>query len=77
MMQRLLKNDPAVKELASLFINVIAEACFLDPHYGVNKEMKGWKWVNHPYGKPRPDASSDYFALIDKWNEARIYPNIK
>lgn len=30
------------------------EAMLGDPIYGVNKDMSGWKWLNHKPGLPRP-----------------------
>ncbi len=52
---------------------VIAEACFLDPHYGVNQHQTGWKWTNHHHGIPRPDSTSDYKTLLAKRKESSVY----
>jgi len=65
-------EDPEMEEWVSLLINVIYEACLLDPHYGVNKQMSGWKWLKHTHGIPRPDDETDYFALLKKWNNSEI-----
>ncbi len=58
-------NDDAENWLARV-LTVIWEATLLDPHYGINKKMIGWKWLHHAYGHPRPDNSADYFDLLRK-----------
>jgi len=66
-------HDDRMEELISLLENVILEACFLDPFYGVNKNMSGWKWVRHSYGKPRPDKTSSYWKLLKKRSVTEIF----
>jgi len=58
---------------------VIAEACFLDPYYGVNQHQTGWKWTHHHYGVPRPDDTADYLKLlaIKKKTEVFTLENVK
>ena len=53
-------------------MEVLWESVLLDPHYGVNDKMTGWKWIRHAYGKPRPDASADYAALLAKRSRSEV-----
>ncbi len=72
---KLIDRKPWMKKLVSQLENIIFESCFLDPHYGVNKNKIGWKWVNHSYGKPRPDENADYFSLLKKRKLSEIITN--
>ena len=38
----------------------LAEALMLDPVYGGNPDMIGWKWLEHQAGFPRPVAGKTY-----------------
>jgi gluconate 2-dehydrogenase gamma chain len=39
---------------ASLVLSYLLEAVLGDPVYGGNAEEKGWKWIEHTPGFPRP-----------------------
>ena len=41
-------------------LNFINESLLGDPHYNINMEQKGWKWLNHYPGSPRPSESQIY-----------------
>ena len=68
-------TDGAEKWLAHI-LTLVWEAALLDPHYGVNQKMITWKWLHHPHGTPRPDISTDYFALLKKRDEYKIYKKL-
>jgi len=44
----------------SLLMYYLAEALMLDPVYGGNPEMIGWKWLEHQAGFPRPVSGKTY-----------------
>ncbi len=44
----------------SLLMFYLTEALMLDPVYGGNPEMIGWKWLEHQAGFPRPIAGKTY-----------------
>ncbi len=43
----------------------IFEALLADPVYGANPEGKGWKWLEHNPGVPRPNENNKYKAQIN------------
>ena len=47
-------------------VTLLFEALLLDPLYGGNKEEKGWKWLNHTPGFPRPTEELRYEVLMKK-----------
>ena len=65
-LKRYIRSNPQAENWLARVLTVIWEATLLDPHYGVNKKMIGWKWLHHPFGHPRPDATADYFSLLRK-----------
>jgi gluconate 2-dehydrogenase gamma chain len=63
------QQDKVLKQIAksqagenwlSLLMYYLAEALMLDPVYGGNPEMVGWKWLEHQAGFPRPVAGKTY-----------------
>ena len=44
----------------STMLTLIFEALLLDPIYGVNQDEKGWKWLEHQTGAPRPTKALKY-----------------
>lgn len=50
----------AGKNWLSVLMYYLAEALMLDPVYGGNPEMIGWKWLEHQAGFPRPVAGKTY-----------------
>ncbi len=63
------QQDKVLKQIAksqagenwlSLLMYYLAEALMLDPVYGGNPEMIGWKWLEHQAGFPRPVAGKTY-----------------
>ncbi len=72
LVEQMMREYDWFEKLISQIENIIIEACFLDPHYGVNKKQIGWKWVQHPFGTPRPDSRSDYFSLLQKRKKTEI-----
>jgi hypothetical protein len=41
-------------------ITIIFEALFSDPLYGSNTEEKGWNFIHHTPGVPRPKKANLY-----------------
>lgn len=63
------QQDKVLKQIAksqtgknwlSVLMYYLAEALMLDPVYGGNPEMIGWKWLEHQAGFPRPVAGKTY-----------------
>ncbi len=63
------QQDDILKQIAksqagenwlSLLMYYLAEALMLDPVYGGNPEMIGWKWLEHQAGFPRPITDKTY-----------------
>lgn len=44
----------------SLLMYYLTEALMLDPVYGGNIEQKGWRWLEHQPGFPRPTTGKTY-----------------
>ena len=64
-----IQQDKVLKQIAkskagenwlSLLMYYLAEALMLDPVYGGNPEMIGWKWLEHQAGFPGPVAGKTY-----------------
>lgn len=47
-------------------MTLILEALLLDPQYGVNTQEKGWEWLEHNPGYPRPKKENLYPQILDK-----------
>ena len=54
------------KKWVSAMVSLLFEALLLDPIYGGNKEEKGWEWLNHTPGFPRPTKELRYEVLMKK-----------
>lgn len=48
----------------SRLIGYLFEALLCDPIYGGNKNMLGWKWLEHVAGAPRPQPHNRYPKLL-------------
>lgn len=48
------------KQFLSLLLSCSFEALLGDPIYGINKDEKGWKWLDHIPGSPRPNGQTKY-----------------
>ncbi len=44
----------------SVVLTYLFEALFSDPVYGANIDEKGWKWIDHRPGQPRPTKKTRY-----------------
>ena len=51
---------------SSMLVTLIMEALLLDPLYGGNTDEKGWKWLNHTPGYPRPTEELRYERIMEK-----------
>ncbi len=63
-LSRYIQSNPQAENWLSRVLAVVWEATLLDPHYGINQKMSGWKWLHHSFGQPRPDSAADYFSLL-------------
>jgi len=63
------QQDKVLKQVAksqagenwlSILLYYLTEALMLDPVYGGNPEMIGWKWLQHQAGFPRPLMGKTY-----------------
>lgn len=56
------------EKLASKILTYIFEALSIDPLYNVNTDKKGWAWLGHQPGFPRPEIEQLYPKfIIDKY----------
>lgn len=44
----------------SAHLTIIFEALFSDPLYGANTQQKGWQFIRHKAGEPRPKSQNLY-----------------
>ncbi len=49
----------------SIILTYILEALLADPQYGGNPEGKGWKWLGHYPGYPRPTKELLYGNILN------------
>ena len=63
------QQDKVLKQVAksqagenwlSILLYYLTEALMLDPIYGGNPDMIGWKWLQHQAGFPRPVTGKTY-----------------
>jgi len=47
----------------STLLSYIFEALLTDPIYGGNTEQKGWRWLQHQAGFPRPPKHKPYWLI--------------
>ncbi len=48
----------------SRMVSLVLESVLSDPIYGGNRDGRGWKWLGHYVGRPRPDEQTRYEALL-------------
>ena len=60
---RTIEKSKAGKRWLSLILLYLFESLLTDPVYGGNRDGKGWRWLEHQPGFPRPPASKRYFNL--------------
>lgn len=53
-------SSTAGENWMSILMYYLTEALMLDPVYGGNPEMVGWKWLEHQAGFPRPIEGKTY-----------------
>ena len=49
----------------SINLTIIFEALLSDPVYGSNEEGRGWKWLEHNPGQPRPSEEMKYGHFLE------------
>ncbi|SCY46036.1 gluconate 2-dehydrogenase subunit 3 family protein [Thiohalorhabdus denitrificans] len=60
------RSDAGDRWLARL-LDHLFEALLADPIYGGNAGGRGWAWLEHRPGFPRPPASKTYPRLAERW----------
>lgn len=53
----------------SVNLSIIFEALLSDPQYGGNPDEKGWKWLSHNPGQPRPTKDILYPIILNYKNK--------
>jgi len=54
------------KNWMSVMVTLTLESALLDPIYGGNTDEKGWKWLEHETGLPRPTEETRVEAFFEK-----------
>ncbi|MEX1000943.1 MAG: gluconate 2-dehydrogenase subunit 3 family protein [Crocinitomicaceae bacterium] len=56
----------------SVMVTLVLESLLLDPIYGGNVDEKGWKWLDHVPGIPRPTEATRFEAFVEKYKPGLI-----
>lgn len=59
-------TNKQTRKWCAAIISLIFEALLLDPIYGGNVNEKGWEWLNHTPGFPRPSEKNRYEVIMAK-----------
>lgn len=62
---RQIENERGGQRWLSLLLTFLVEGLLADPVYGGNFEQRGWRWLRHPPGFPRPPADRTWYRLAD------------
>jgi len=62
-LQRIAGSEAGENWLSTLLL-YIAEALLTDPVYGGNTDQRGWKWLQHVPGFPRPPVDKTFPNLL-------------
>lgn len=54
------------KNWMSVMVTLVLESLVLDPIYGGNKDEKGWEWLEHEAGSPRPTEGTRLESFVAK-----------
>lgn len=60
------------KNWMSVMVTLVLESLLLDPIYGGNVDEKGWKWLDHEPGLPRPTEQTNFEAFVKKYKPGLI-----
>ncbi len=61
---------------SSKLLTLTFESLLLDPLYHVNTNEKGWKWLHHTPGTPRPSNKNSYLKLLARKKEEIIITDL-
>ncbi len=61
---------------SSRLLTLTFESLLLDPLYHVNTKEKGWKWLHHIPGSPRPTHKNSYKKLLVRKKENIIVTDL-
>ncbi len=53
------------KDWLSVILTLIFEALALDSIYNINTNQKGWEWLQHQSGTPRPNPNITYDKIFE------------
>jgi len=67
-LKKISESDTGETWLSTL-LRYIFEALLTDPVYGGNTDSKGWQWLEHQPGFPRPPENKKYWLLDGKKSE--------
>lgn len=57
------EGKPGGQRVLAKLIDFLLEALLADPVYGGNREQRGWHWLQHTPGFPRPPAGKRWYQL--------------
>ncbi|MCB9225209.1 MAG: gluconate 2-dehydrogenase subunit 3 family protein [Crocinitomicaceae bacterium] len=60
------------KNWMSVMVTLVLESLLLDPIYGGNTDEKGWQWLDHVAGVPRPTEETRFESFIHKYKPGQI-----
>lgn len=58
-----IEQSRAGRNWLSLLLTYLLEALLADPVYGGNRERRGWEWLAHQPGYPRPPPGKTWYRL--------------
>jgi gluconate 2-dehydrogenase gamma chain len=61
---RAYEQRPGGQRVLAKLLDFLIESLLADPIYGGNREQRGWQWLQHPPGFPRPPASRRWYQLL-------------
>jgi len=62
-LQRIASSEAGENWLSTLQLYIV-EALLTDPVYGGNTDQRGWQWLQHVPGYPRPPADKTFPSLL-------------
>ena len=68
---RLISGEKWGESWLSVILTLIFEALLCDPQYGGNTNNKGWNWLNHNPGYPRPSKELLYDNILETVNNRK------
>ena len=60
---RTIEGEPGGQTFLSKLLDFLIEGLLADPIYGGNADQRGWRWLQHSPGFPRPPADKAWYRL--------------